>query len=126
MQICHLIINSNTMFDRYKATYSPYTLYDRSDPTAPQKDIRLMRDLICQEHTKYLDTGDLKEISKRSISEEAVKYIVNYVKNNYPGRSVSDFLRNVIGFNLNTPDESKTWLTVGNLKTESFITPAIK
>ena len=122
MQICHLIINSNTMFDRYKATYSPYTLYDRSDPTAPQKDIRLMRDLICQEHTKYLDTGDLKEISKRSISEEAVKYIVSYVKNNYPGRSVSDFLRNVIGFNLNTPDESKTWLTVGNLKTESFNT----
>ena len=122
MQICHLIINSNTMFDRYKATYSPYTLYDRSDPTAPQKDIRLMRDLICQEHTKYLDTGDLKEISKRSISEEAVKYIVSYVKNNYPGRSVSDFLRNVIGFNLNTPDESKTWITVGNLKTESFNT----
>lgn len=122
IELCGLIENSNKMFDRYRATYSPFTLYDRSDPSAPQKSIALRRDLICQQHTKYLDTGDLRKITERSISEDAMKYIISYIRSYYPGMSVSDFLKNVIGFNLNTPDESKTWIAVGNLRTKSLNT----
>ena len=88
------IIKVNETLDAYKNNYSPYTLYDRTGDG--QKNIVLSENVMKADFGKKKPMDEL--IGSKALSDAQLDSIVKYVKSNFPGKTVQEYLT-YVGFN---------------------------
>ena len=92
-EMLNQIIKVNETLDAYIKNNDPLTFYDRTGNG--QKNIILSESVAKADFNKKKSMNDL--VGSKALSDKQLKSIVDYVKKNYPGKSVLDYLT-YVGF----------------------------
>ncbi|MBR4588291.1 MAG: hypothetical protein IKO30_08270 [Lachnospiraceae bacterium] len=92
-EMLNQIIKVNETLDAYIKNNDPLTFYDRTGNG--QKNIILSESVAKADFNKKKSMNDL--VGSKALSDKQLKSIVDYVKKNYPGKSVLEYLT-YVGF----------------------------
>ena len=92
-EMLNQIIKVNETLDAYKKNNDPLTFYDRTGNG--QKNIILAESVEKADFNKKKTMNDL--VGSKALSDKQLKAIVDYVKTNYPGKTLQEYLT-YVGF----------------------------
>ena len=92
-EMLNQIIRVNETLDAYKKNNDPLTLYDRTGNG--QQNIVLSESVSKADFNKKKAMNDL--VGSKALSDKQLKAIVDYVKTNYPGKTLQEYLT-YVGF----------------------------
>ena len=92
-EIANLGVSAKKTYSTFKENNTPYQFFDRSDKTAPQRSIVIQKSLG-QVSQGNIDHSLMSTINGGNVLGKAqMEYLIQYVKNQFPGKSLAEFFR---------------------------------
>lgn len=92
-EIANLGVSAKKTYSDFKANNTPYQFFDRSNATAPQRNIVIQKSLG-QVSQGNINDSLMSTINGSNVLDKAqMEYLIQYVKNQYPGKSLAEFFR---------------------------------
>lgn len=92
-EIANIGVNAKKTYSSFKANNTPYQFFDRSDKTAPQRNI-VIEKTLGKVNQGNVDSSLMSTINNgKFIGKAQMEYLIHYVKTQYPGKSLAEFFR---------------------------------